>query len=100
MPPCYRVLLQQIKRTKYITSIWGNATRAFPTALTPTDFGWYLKDEKYVPLWFEGDQSPSDIEQILYSNEIHTNENTDSDNELSENSENSEDSDDDSDCFE
>ena len=27
LPPCHSVLLQQIKRTNYICSIWNNATQ-------------------------------------------------------------------------
>lgn len=73
MPPCERVLLQKVKRLQYISTIWSNATMAIPSKHNPLDFGWQLDDNRLVPLWFEGEQTPNSITEII-CNEIESDE--------------------------
>ena len=59
MPPSKEELLQQIKRTTYISNVWCNASMRCPTNLKPENCGWTLTDNKYHHYWFDGPQSPS-----------------------------------------
>lgn len=59
MPPTKQELLQQIKRTMYISSIWCNAHMRCPTELQPLNCGWTLINGTYQHYWFDGPQSPS-----------------------------------------
>lgn len=59
LPPTKQELLQQIKRTSYISSIWCNAHMRSPTEKSPENCGWALMDDKYHHYWFDGPHSPS-----------------------------------------
>lgn len=59
LPPTKQELLQQIKRTSYICSIWCNAHMRSPTEKNPENCGWALIDSKYHYYWFDGPHSPS-----------------------------------------
>lgn len=65
LPPCRSELYQQFLRAKYITSIWRNAYREEPTTLKPEDNGWICVDGKYGFKWFEGEQLPHLVSDIL-----------------------------------
>lgn len=58
-PPTKQELLQQIKRTTYISNVWCNAHLRSPTDKKPEDYGWTIIDNKYIFYWFEGSESPS-----------------------------------------
>ena len=64
-PPCKRELEQQILRTIYITSVWKNSCLQIPTNLDPLEFGWCMKDELMLCKWFEGDETPKSVMEIL-----------------------------------
>lgn len=59
MPPTKEELLQQCKRTIYISSVWCNAHMRNPTDLRPENCGWTIIDDSYQHYWFDGTQSPS-----------------------------------------
>lgn len=80
-PPCHKVLVEKIKRTKYICSIWCNSTLPKPTSLSPLDFGWSLIDNKYSPKWSDGDQTPNRIEYI--ANSITTDDDSSDESDVS-----------------
>lgn len=63
LPPTRQTLLQQIKRTIYISSIWCNAHLRTPTELHPHDCGWTIIDDSYEFYWYDGPESPT-IEQL------------------------------------
>lgn len=65
LPPCRAELLQQVKRTIYISSVWCNAHLRSPTELEPENWGWMVVDNKLEFYWFDGDQSPSMAEITL-----------------------------------
>lgn len=77
LPPCQSELYQQFLRAKYITSIWRNAYRDVPTTLKPEDNGWIRFDERSEFKWFEGEQLPNLVSDIIiHPHEVHD---TDSD---------------------
>lgn len=47
-PPSKQQLLQQIKRTTYISNVWCNAHLRCPTEKKPEDYGWTIIDNKYT----------------------------------------------------
>ena len=68
-PPCSRVIREKLKRTNYICSLWLHAFQAYPPQFSPEDCGWTLKNETYDIKWFEGDISPTTVEDICQSME-------------------------------
>ncbi|CAG9814703.1 unnamed protein product [Phaedon cochleariae] len=65
LPPCSSELRQQILRSSYIASIWLNAHLQQPTEKLPENYGLIINDNKYEFLWFEGDQMPQYISDVL-----------------------------------
>ena len=71
MPLCQPVLLQKIKRTNLVMSIWKYAHLSTPpTILDPERNGWTLIANKYCPKWFDGEMSPSDIHSIPREDDV------------------------------
>ena len=60
------MLLEQIKRTWYISRLHKTTTTAYPAEqLTEIDYGWKLSDDEFLDIkWFEGEQVPTAIENI------------------------------------
>ena len=77
MLPCFRVLYQQILRTRLISAIWLKAYQNDPPSLNPTVHGFELNEGKYFPRWFEGDVAPSSIESISLGEEADEEEGQD-----------------------
>ena len=48
-----------------------------PTALCPTNCGWLERNGKYTFLWFEGEQVPRFVEDIIIHPEKSTDDITD-----------------------
>lgn len=65
LPPCQSELKQQFLRTQYITSIWWNADLKNPTTLSPVGHGWVEIDKNYEFMWFEGDQLPAFVKDVI-----------------------------------
>lgn len=59
LPPTKVELLQQIKRTIHISSIWCNAYMKTPTDTKPENCGWVIMDGSYDFHWFDGPMSPT-----------------------------------------
>ena len=55
LPPCSHIVLEKLKRTNYVCSIWLNAFGAHPPDFNPENCGWVMKEGAYKILWFEGD---------------------------------------------
>lgn len=68
-PPCKSELRQHLLRTSYIAHLWSHAHLQDPSQLSPTDWGWEEKDDKYIFKWFEGDQVPLSVTSITDSSE-------------------------------
>ena len=66
MPPCYRVLLEKIKRTAFVASRWYSSTMPIEPAASPADHGWVFGDDgKYRIKWFDGETAPRSLDIIL-----------------------------------
>ena len=70
MPTCERVLLNKIRRTKFVAKLWMSSIEALPPNVSPLNFGWKLVNRNYQLLWFEGDLSPSSFD-ITHKCEKH-----------------------------
>ena len=53
------------KRQHYISSIWKNAFHKEPTSLSPLEHGWKEQESSYVFKWFDGDQLPSSVSDLI-----------------------------------
>ena len=69
-PPCEHVLLNKIRRTKFVAKIWISSIDASPPNGSPLNIGWKLVDRNYQLLWFESDLSPVSL-NITYECEKH-----------------------------
>lgn len=65
MPPCSKVLLNKLKRSNYVASLWKKAASQNPCQSTPAGNGWVLVDNTYTIDWYDGDQLPKDIYKAL-----------------------------------
>lgn len=75
LPPCYRVLKEKIKRTKFISALWSSATLCTPNQLQPAESsGWNLEDGQYKISWFEGDTAPKIIDVTSTEDEVEDEE--------------------------
>ena len=67
LPQCFSVVKEKLKRTKYICSIWNDATMAHPPLFNADEWGWKLEDDSYRIKWIEGDMSPTSIIEVAYN---------------------------------
>ena len=67
LTPCHDCLTQKIKRTNYIVRMWKRSSDKNPLDGTPspTEQGWEEKDGVYKPVWFTGDQLPTDLSKHI-----------------------------------
>ncbi|KAJ0182027.1 hypothetical protein K1T71_002749 [Dendrolimus kikuchii] len=65
IPPCKSELYQQPLRAHYISCIWRNAYKKQPTSLNPLEYGWIEQDKTYSFKWFEGDQLPCFVSDLI-----------------------------------
>uniref|UniRef100_A0A2H1WQX5 SFRICE_024036 n=1 Tax=Spodoptera frugiperda TaxID=7108 RepID=A0A2H1WQX5_SPOFR len=78
--PAYR---HHLLRVRYVTKFWTNAYLKHPTSLSPQASGWTMNNNKYDFIWFDGEQLPSLVADIIIK-----------DNNLLENDNNTKDDDD------
>lgn len=71
LPPCQRELHQHILRTSYIGHLWSNSTESIPCGLDICEYGWRLEENCFTFKWFEGEELPECVGDIL---EIDENE--------------------------
>ena len=77
LPPCRRVVLQKLKRTNFICSIWLSAFSPHPPGFDPENCGWLMQDGAYKIQWFEGHISPMSVEDICLEDDEAENEGAD-----------------------
>ncbi|GFX58425.1 uncharacterized protein TNCV_320071 [Trichonephila clavipes] len=65
IPPCKSELYQQFLRAHYISTIWKNAYKKQPSTLEPLEYGWIEQDNTFILKWFEGDQLPSFVSDLI-----------------------------------
>ena len=68
MPPCHKVLVEKIKRANYVAMVWKNAQRPLPVTVSPVNNGWALDKGSYIINWYDGDQLPQNLSQLLGNN--------------------------------
>ena len=62
LPPSQKTLDMKLLRTRYITMLWSNAGKPNPgNGLSPTEYGWCIRDDKLQPLWFKGQAMPDSL---------------------------------------
>lgn len=64
-PPCLAELEQQVLRATYITSVWMNAEKSIPTNFDPMDYGWKNENGLISFKWFDGDEMPEKVFDIV-----------------------------------
>ena len=72
-----------------MAALWRNATQPTPTASNPLENGWQLSDERsYEFTWYDGDQMPDKVPEILDVDDISLADESDEDlmNYVSDNS--------------
>ncbi|KAK9887051.1 hypothetical protein WA026_019975 [Henosepilachna vigintioctopunctata] len=57
--------------------MWRNAYKNIPSTLDPADYGWTLTDEELTFKWFEGPETPENINEIVLSGENEQESSTD-----------------------
>ena len=72
LPPCQSELRQHLLRTAYIAKLWRNSHLQIPTTLSPIEHGWKECDGMYDYKWFEGDQLPNEVSDIIIESEENT----------------------------
>ena len=70
MPLCERVLLNKIRRVKFVAKMWMSTIEASPPNYSSPDFGWKFVNGDYQLLWSEGGLSPSSLD-VTYECEKH-----------------------------
>ena len=66
MPPCQYVLLMKVLRSNYVSYLWRNAHLRDPTSnIKPDGQGWIIIENTYHVKWFDCDQVPQSICQVL-----------------------------------
>ena len=65
MPPCWKVLLQKLRRCQLITRLWLSSVEPHPPDDLPEHFGWILMEGNYKIRWFHGETVPN-ILDIVY----------------------------------
>ena len=64
LPPCSRVLLKKLKRSKYTPKRWRNCLNANPQDQDVLSFGWRMKGGHYNIQWFDGDAEPKIVDVV------------------------------------
>ena len=67
LPPCSKVLLQQIKGACYLAQFYSTAYDTYPAFdLFPIDYGYKLSEngESLEMHWFDGNQTPVSVEKL------------------------------------
>lgn len=65
LPPCQDELGQHLLRAKYIANLWSHANQKIPTIFNPVDCGWVEVKNQYQFKWYEGDQVPASVRDII-----------------------------------
>ena len=84
LPPNRRSLLMKIKRANLVSYSLENCLNPEILSMDPCDWGWVVRDNLLIPVWFEGSNSPSDIEYDLHIKNTLQNYNEDTDSDISD----------------
>ena len=76
MPPCGTVLLNKIRRTNYVAHMWKRARLPVACILKAEDHGWKLKESSHSMNWYNGEQLPQNVADIIAEDESDSDEDT------------------------
>ena len=79
MPPCQAVLLNKIRRTIFVVHLWKRAHLANPCILILDDYGWTLEGSVYNMNWYNGEQLPQSVADILTDDSVEEDDEDDID---------------------
>ena len=65
MPPCQIVLLNKIRRANFVSYLWKRARLHVSSLLKAEAHGWQVKDSFYTINWYDGQQLPQYLADIL-----------------------------------
>lgn len=68
-PPSRKELEQQYRRSVYISQIWCNSNVKNPTELSPVNYGWKIGQNRYVFHWFDGEECPETVMDVIEADE-------------------------------
>ena len=77
MPPCRYVLTNKVRRANLLAALWKKANTASPSVLQPKDHGWILDDGACMISWYNCDELPKNLIDILSNNDDDVNEDED-----------------------
>ena len=55
LPSCSPVILQKLRRTNYVCSVWLNAPKASIPKFLSSECGWVVQDDCYRLKWYDGE---------------------------------------------
>lgn len=73
LPPCKAELIKHIDRSAYISNIWMNAYQKVPTKKVAVENGWHEIGGRYEFDWFEGQQLPINVKDVIDGNYVSGN---------------------------
>ena len=79
MPPCQSVLINKIHRTNCVACLWRTATLPTPCTMKAEAHGWSPENGTYKIKWYDGDQLPQNVLEILNDGNTSTSEESDID---------------------
>ena len=79
MPPCQSVLINKIHRTNCVACLWRRAPLPTPCTMKAEAHGWSLEKGTYKIKWYDGDQLPQGVLEILNDGNTSTSEEADID---------------------
>ena len=68
LPPCHSALIEQIKRSNYLCSVWNYAFSSTSEMFEPNGNGWKLIldcGQQLKTNWFDGEMMPKNLEDIM-----------------------------------
>lgn len=57
LPPSYPALMEHLKRCCWQANVWYNAHKPMMVLKDPTSWGWTFKNERLIPVYYEGPTS-------------------------------------------
>ena len=79
MPPCQSFLINKVHRTNCVACLWRRAPLPTPCTIKAEAHGWSLENGTYKIKWYDGDQLPQGVLEILNDGNTSTSEEADID---------------------
>ena len=79
--PCEAEVVPHIKRASFVAKMWSHANKQHIDKHPLESDGWELRDDSYMPIWFEGPQLPKTLVPDGDGDEVNDEGNDDEDDE-------------------